>query len=91
MKAQPQQTEQAPTLPERLAAAHANKERFSRIAADPQLSPQAASWARNLARSWGAAVKLGQKALAYHRYYGANATSTLLPRSPNSEQTRKYS
>ena len=34
MKAQPQQTEQAPTLPERLAAAHANKERFSRIAAD---------------------------------------------------------
>ena len=51
-----------------MQTAHANKDRFSRIAADPSLSPPAS--AKNLARSWGAAAKLGQKALDYARSAG---------------------
>jgi hypothetical protein len=40
-------------------------QKFQALAADPNLSPKAAGWYRNLARSAAASVKLGEKALDY--------------------------
>jgi hypothetical protein len=43
------------------------------VAADPQISPEAAAWAKNIARSWAAVATLGRKALAYEDPQGAEA------------------
>jgi hypothetical protein len=43
------------------AVAQADHEKWSRIAADPSLSPQAAAWARNVVRSKAAELELWGK------------------------------
>jgi hypothetical protein len=55
------------SLPEKLAQARADVAKWSQIAALPNLSPSAALFARNMARSSQAAVTLGEKALAYQQ------------------------
>ena len=53
------------SLPEKVLQDQADLAKWSAVAADPSLSPQAAEVARNLARSSRAALQLGQKALLY--------------------------
>jgi hypothetical protein len=65
-KSQPQkQQEPQPSLQDKVAQAQASQQKWSQLAADPTLSPQAAQYAKNLARSYAAAQRLGDKALAY--------------------------
>lgn len=55
-----------PLNPEqKLALAEQDRERWKAAAANPDLSPRAAGWALDLARSAGAEVRLRQKALAW--------------------------
>jgi hypothetical protein len=68
MASQPQQDqsqEPPPSLPDKLALAQQQAERYQKAAASPNLSPQAAAVALNLARSHRAAARLFQNALAY--------------------------
>ena len=51
------------SLPEKLAQAQADLAKWSRVAAHPNLSPEAAAWAKDAARSCAAVVSLYQKAL----------------------------
>jgi hypothetical protein len=53
------------SLADKLALAEQKAEKYQDLANDPELSLPAALWARNLARSYRAAVQLGQKAQAY--------------------------
>jgi hypothetical protein len=53
------------SLAAKLQAARAAAAKWSAIAADPDLSPAAALFARNMARSSQVAATLGAKALAY--------------------------
>ena len=62
-KKQPEQPQ--PSLPEKAANDLAQQQKWSQLAANPNLSPQAAQAARNLARSYAAAQRLGDKALGY--------------------------
>ena len=64
---QPQSQEQnpQPSPQEKLAAAQADAEKWRQVAANPDLSPQAAAVAQNAARSAAAEVRLRQKGLAY--------------------------
>jgi len=55
----------APSLEEKLATAKAEQDKWTWIAAHPSLSPAAAAWARDAARSAGAAAALYQKALIH--------------------------
>ena len=48
---------------QKLAKAQANADHWGAIAANPDLSPEAAAWAFNLARSARASATLRQKAL----------------------------
>jgi hypothetical protein len=70
--AQPQsepnpQPQEPLSLQQRYGRAARDFEEFSALAASPNLSPRAAAWARNLARSAKASMVLGQKALEYQR------------------------
>jgi hypothetical protein len=49
-------------LEQKLAEQQAEVAKWTAVASDPSLSPQAAAWARGIARSSAAAVKLYQKA-----------------------------
>jgi hypothetical protein len=54
-----------PSQQEKLAMDQAAALKWSQVAAHPSLSPEAATVAANLSRSYKAAVRLGTKALAY--------------------------
>ena len=63
---QPKPNEQPQmSLSEKLALAEQKAAKYQDLANDPDLSLPAALWARNLARSYRAAVLLGQKAKQY--------------------------
>jgi hypothetical protein len=62
---QKQEEWEALSLPERQAYALSQRDKWQRIMNRPELSPQAALAARNLYRSYSAAVRLGEKALEY--------------------------
>jgi hypothetical protein len=51
----------------KLFLARQNRDRYRRIAADPKMSHRAALAAQQLARSYQAAVALGEKALQYEQ------------------------
>jgi hypothetical protein len=55
------------SLPERVEQERANVAKWKAIAADPELSQEAALFARNIARSSQAALTLGEKALQYQK------------------------
>jgi hypothetical protein len=55
------------SLSEKLEQARADVAKWNRLAALPGLSPAAALFARNMARSHQAAVILGEKAMAYQK------------------------
>ena len=75
---QPQKPEQAPpSLPEKLDQARADLAKWSQIAASPNLSLQAALFARNVARSSQAAVTLGEKALLHQQENDQNLARVL--------------
>ena len=62
----PDQAAETPlTAADRTSQAQADYQKFSQMAALPNLDPQTAAWARNLARSAKASVQLGQGAMAY--------------------------
>jgi hypothetical protein len=63
-KEQPPPPQPPSTLVEKIARANAELEKWSKLAASPNLSPEAALAAREAARSYAAAVKLYGKALA---------------------------
>lgn len=66
--AQPQDPEEAPLSPEeKLVAAQADEVHWRKVAANPNLSPRAAEWARDQARSAAAEVRLRLKGAAYRR------------------------
>jgi hypothetical protein len=69
------------TLPEKVQDARNKLDYWSRIAADPSLSPAAAQFARNSARSYQAAVTLGEKALQYERQVNDRESQARLMRS----------
>src|SRR5271157_4773864 len=50
------------TLDQKIADEQGELEKWTAVASDPSLSPQAAAWAHGIARSSAAAVKLYQKA-----------------------------
>jgi hypothetical protein len=54
---------------------------WTRIAADPDLSPAAALFARNAARSYQAAITLYEKALAYERQLNDRESQAQLMRT----------
>ena len=61
-----QDQQPAPPSPEqKLLAAQQDVQRWQQVAASPNLSPRAAAWALEQARSARAEVKLRQKAAAY--------------------------
>ena len=59
---QPQEPVLSPQ--EKLAQVQAQQQKWSMVAASPNLSPKAAAWARNAARSFQAAADLYQKGIA---------------------------
>src|SRR5208282_640278 len=62
-KQQDKQPEPEASPQESLSAASADMEKWQAVAAKPGLSPQAAAWAREQARSAQASAQLWQKAL----------------------------
>ena len=54
-------------IAEKLAFARQNAEQYAALADNPRMSPAAAHAARNLARSYKAAMMLYEKALAYRK------------------------
>ena len=65
------------SLEEKVAQAQRDLMKWSAVAADPTLSPQAAQVAANLARSSAAALKLGKKELLFQQGMAED------PESPN--------
>ena len=63
---------------EKLAKAQADADHWGKIAADPNLSPEAAAWAFNIARSARAEVALRQKAVLWARSQGQGDQMTML-------------
>lgn len=59
--------EQPLSLPQKLAKVRSERDEWGRIAADPTLSPEAAYAARQAYRSSAAAMKVGEKALAWQQ------------------------
>ena len=59
------QPEPQPNLPQKVASDQAEQQKWSQVASSPNLSPQASVAAKNLARSYAAAQRLGEKALGY--------------------------
>jgi hypothetical protein len=69
---QPSQ-EQAPLSPQaKMQAAQADAEHWKAVASNPDLSPKAAAWALDLARSAQAEVRLRQKGLAWQAEQAQN-------------------
>jgi hypothetical protein len=68
-----------PSLQEKLDQARRDVVKWSRIAADPELSLPAALAARNMARSSQAAVTLYEKALAYQQESNQNLARIIYP------------
>src|SRR5208337_4837803 len=62
-KSQDKQPEPEASPQESLSAASADMEKWQAVAAKPGMSPQAAAWAREQARSAQASAQLWQKAL----------------------------
>lgn len=62
-----QKKQEEPSLPEKVQEQQAEYDKWSQAALDPSLSPAAAQFARNVARSQRAALQLGQKALLYQQ------------------------
>src|SRR5277367_2381436 len=60
------------------ALAQANADHWGAIAANPNLSPEAAEWAFNIARSARAEVALRQKAVLWARSQGQGDQMTML-------------
>ena len=75
------QPQQPPSLPAKLAFAQAQKERWSKVAADPNLSLGAALLARQAARSYAAAETLGQKALQNQQAENDPSSQAMLMRA----------
>ena len=69
-KPQPQDKDPKQNLKDKVQQDQADLAKWSGVAADPSLSPQAAEVARNLARSTKLALMLGQKALLYQEPQG---------------------
>jgi hypothetical protein len=69
------------TLQEKVRDARHKLDCWTRIAADPDLSPPAARFARNVARSYQAAATLGEKALQYERQVNDRESQARLMRS----------
>ena len=102
-QSKPKQPQQPPmSLGDKLALAQSQKDRYSRIAADPNLSLQGALAARQLVRGYTAAETLFQKALQNQQAENDPASQSLLMRalgispllpdqSPNSEQPSPHS
>ena len=63
---------------EKLAKAQADADHWGAIAANPNLSPEAAAWAFNIARSARAEVALRQKAVLWARSQGQGDQMTML-------------
>ena len=81
-KQQPQkQPAQPPSLQQKLQFAQAQRDRWSKVAADPNLSLGAALLARQAARSYAAAATLGEKALANSQAENDPASQSLLMRA----------
>jgi hypothetical protein len=67
-----------PSPQQKLAKAQADADHWGAIAANPNLSPEAAEWAFNLARSARAEVALRQKAALWARSQGQGDQMTML-------------
>ena len=65
------------TPEQKMQAAVADQAKWSRVAADPDLSPAAAAWAAGAARSAAAEVKLRQKAQSPDQILDPNLAITL--------------
>jgi len=63
MKSQPQEVPLSQQ--EKMVLAQQEVERYQGLAANPNLSPRAAAWALDMARSAQASVRLRQKAIAW--------------------------
>jgi hypothetical protein len=70
------------TPPEKMARAKADAAKWHRIASSPNLSPRAAAWALDMARSAEAEVRLRRKGAVYRALHDPNPP----PRGPM-EQT----
>jgi len=69
------------SLQEKLQDARNKLGLWSRLAVDPDLSPPAVQFARNMARSCQAAITLGEKALQYERQVNDPESQARLMRS----------
>lgn len=58
-------SKQPPTPEEKLALSQNNQAKYERVAADPQLSPEAAAWAKSMARGFAAETRMREKAQTY--------------------------
>jgi hypothetical protein len=67
-----------PNAEQALAKAQADADHWGKIAADPNLSPEAAAWAFNLARSPRASATLWGKAVLWARSQGQGDQMTML-------------
>jgi len=85
MSPQPRSDDQKPrqelSLQEKHEDAVNKLDHWTRIAASPNLSPAAALFARNVARSYRAAVTLGEKALEYERQVNDRESQAALTRT----------
>ena len=64
-KANEQEQEPEASPQEKLQAAHQDREKWSKVALLPGLSPAAAAWARGMARSAASEASLREKGLAF--------------------------
>ena len=67
-----------PSPEQALAKAQADADHWGKIAADPNLSPEAAAWAFNVARSARASATLWGKAVLWARSQGQGDQMTML-------------
>ena len=67
-----------PSPEQALAKAQADADHWGEIAADPNLSPEAAAWAFNVARSARASATLRGKAVLWARSQGQGDQMTML-------------
>ncbi len=72
-----------PSLQQKLDQAKRDYQKWSAVAASPDLSPQAAAWARDAARSYGAAARLYEKGLTYQEKI--NSVESPQPLSPQAK------
>src|ERR1700721_318797 len=80
-KQQPQ--EQPPSLQEKLDQTRMDQQYWAQVAAGPNLSPQAAAWARDAAQSKKAAADLYEKAMNFQAASEDPNLQTLLGTNPS--------